>query len=166
MSVSNAKTRHALMVTTPSDREIVLTRVFDAPRHLVFEAMIKPEHVVRWWGPQGTIFSVCEMDVRPGGTWRYVISVCGGPDVVFKGIYHEIVPPERLVATECFDEPTLGSPEWLSTVTLEEHDGQTTLTSRILHKSKESRDGHLGSGMERGAGETFDRLADLLGRMA
>jgi len=165
MSASNVKTKHSLIVTTPSDLEIVLTRVFDAPRRLVFEAMSKPEHIMRWWGPRGTTFSACEMDFRPGGAWRFVTNACGA-EVVFKGVYMEIVPPERLVSTECFDDPSVGSPEWTSTVTFEEHDGQTTLTSRVLHKSIENRNGHLGSGMEKGAGETFDRLSELLERMA
>jgi uncharacterized protein YndB with AHSA1/START domain len=152
----------ALTVTLPSDREILLTRVFHAPRALVFETMTKPEHVMRWWGPRNTTLSVCEIDFRPGGAWRYVVQLPNGKSMVFKGVYHEIVPPERLVATECFDEPSVGSPEWLSTVTLEEHHGKTTLTTRVLHKSVENRNGHLQSGMEPGASETFDRLAELL----
>ena len=151
-----------LVTTLPSDREILLTRVFDAPRELVFEAMARPEHVARWWGPRGSVFTVCEIDFRPGGTWRYGLRVCNGREVKFKGVFHEIVPPEKLVCTECFDEPSLGSPQWQTTLTLEEFDGKTKLTSRVVHPSKESRDGHLNSGMERGAGETFDRLAELL----
>jgi uncharacterized protein YndB with AHSA1/START domain len=157
-----SKGKNALTVTLPSDREILLTRVFDAPRTLVFEAMTKPEHVMRWWGPRNTTLAVCEIDFRPGGAWRYVVQLPNGARAVFKGVYHEIVPPERLVATECYDEPSVGSPEWLSTVTLTERDGQTTLTSLVLHKSVENRNGHLQSGMEHGAGETFDRLAELL----
>ena len=105
------------------------------------------------------------MDVRPGGTWRHVLRMPDGTESEFKGVYHEIVPPEKIVATECFDEPSLGSPEWLATVTLEEHDGKTTLTSRVLHPSVQARDGHFGSGMEWGATETFDRLAELLAEM-
>src|SRR5438046_2130260 len=148
--MAEAKTS-PLTVTLPSDREIVLTRVFEAPRWLVFEAMTKPEHLVRWWGPRSSTLVVCEVDFRPGGTWRYVLRGPDGKDFRFRGVYHEIVPPERLVCTECFDEPSLGSPEWLATVTLDEHDGKTTLTSRILHPSVEARDGHLHSGMEPGA---------------
>ena len=104
----------------------------------------------------------CEMDFRPGGTWRYVQQMPDGAKAVFKGTYHEIVPPEKIVATECFDEPRLGSPQWHSTVTLKEEGGRTTLTTRVLHPSIQARDGHLGSGMEWGASETFDRLAELL----
>jgi uncharacterized protein YndB with AHSA1/START domain len=166
MAASNLRTSPTLILTTPSDLEILLTRVFDAPRRLVFEAMIKPEHVRRWWGPRGTSLSACEIDLRPGGAWRLVLRMGNGQEVVFKGVYIEIVPPERLVSTECFDEPSVGRPEWLSTITLEEHDGKTTFTNRILHKSTETRNGQLGSGMEKGAGETFDRLAEYLGEMA
>lgn len=152
----------ALTVTLPSDCEILLTRVFHAPRALVFETLTKPEHVTCWWGPRNTTLSVCEIDFRPGGAWRYVVQLPNGKSIVFKGVFQEIVPPERLVATECFDEPSVGSPEWLSTVTLVEQDGKTTLTTRVLHKSVENRNGHLQSGMEPGASETFDRLAKLL----
>jgi uncharacterized protein YndB with AHSA1/START domain len=152
----------ALTVTLPSDCEILMTRVFNAPRELVFAALSKLEHVKRWWGPRNTALSVCEMDFRPGGAWRYVMQLPNGASAVFKGVYREIEPPERMVATECFDDPSVGSPEWITTVTLEEHNGQTTLTSRVLHKSVESRNGHLQSGMEPGASETFDRLAELL----
>jgi uncharacterized protein YndB with AHSA1/START domain len=162
MSASNAKTSPTLIITTPSDLEILMTRVFDAPRHLVFEALTKPEHIARWWGPRGTSVPVCEVDFRPGGAWRQVLRMANGQEVVFKGVYIEIVPPERFVATECFDEPSVGRPEWTTTLTLEEHDGKTTMRSRVLHKTKANRDGHLNSGMERGATETFDRLAELL----
>jgi uncharacterized protein YndB with AHSA1/START domain len=160
MTASNAKNK--LIVTTPSDLEIILTREFDAPRRLVFEALSKAEHVMRWWGPRNTTLLSCEIDFRPGGTWHKVLRGPDGREVQFKGTYHEIVPPERIVATECFDEPSVGRPEWLATVTLEERGGKTLLTSRVLHKTKENRDGHLGSGMEKGAGETFDRLEELV----
>ncbi|MEQ1947104.1 MAG: SRPBCC domain-containing protein [Bryobacteraceae bacterium] len=151
-----------LAIGLPSEREIILRRVFHAPRVLVFEMLTKCEHVKRWWGPRSCLMVSCEMDARPGGTWRHVLQMPDGAQRVFKGTYHEIVSPEKIVATECFDEPRLGSPEWLATVTLTEHDGKTTLTSRILHPSVQARDGHLGSGMEWGAAETFDRLAELL----
>lgn len=154
-----------LVIALPSEREFVLTRVFPAPRTLVWDAMTKPEHVKRWWGPRAMSMTVCEMDVRPGGTWRYIMQMPNGGEAVFKGTYHELVPPERLVATECFDDPAVGNPEWLSTVTLEEHDGMTTMTSRVQHPSVEARNGHMGSGMEAGATETFDRLEELLEQM-
>lgn len=139
-----------------------MTRTFNAPRSLVFEALSKPEHVVRWWGPRKTSFVTCEMDFRPGGKWLHVLALPNGTTVTFKGVYHEIDAPHRLVATECYDEPKVGSPEWLTTLTLEEHNRRTTMTSRVLHSSRENRDGHLQSGMEPGAAETFHRLEELL----
>lgn len=155
-----------MALTLPSDREVVLTRVFEAPRKLVFEAWTRPEHVARWWGRRGSTLAVCEIDLRPGCAWRYVMRESDGKEYCFKGVYREIVPPERLVYTECFDEPSLGSPEWLTTVIFEEHGGTTKMTSTCLYASVEARDGHLQSGMETGAAETLDRLAELLQTMA
>jgi len=152
----------SLEITTPSDNEIVMTRVFDAPRELVFEAMTKPEHVRRWWGPRKHTCVVCEIDFRVGGTWRYVLRTSDGRDVEFTGIYHEIVPPERMVGTECYVEPRFGNPQWQTTLTLEEFDGKTKMTNRVLHPSKEQRDANLNSGMESGASETFDRLNEIV----
>ena len=152
----------AFTVTLPSDLEILMTRVFDAPRRLVFDAYTKPEHLVHWWGLRGSTLTVCVVDCRPGGAWRFVVREADGRENKFKGVYREVTPPERLVATECYDEPAAGCPEWLSTVTFEEHDGKTTVTSRILHKSVENRDGHLHSGMERGANECLNRLVEYL----
>jgi uncharacterized protein YndB with AHSA1/START domain len=149
-------------VTTPTDREIVMTRVFDAPRHLVFEAWTKPEHVPHWWGWRGSTLPVCEIDLRPGGAWRFVLRKPDGKEHAFKGVFREIATPDRLVYTECFDDASVGSPEWLTTVTFEEHGGKTKLTSTVLHKSKEARDGHLKAGMESGAAHTLDRLAEYL----
>jgi uncharacterized protein YndB with AHSA1/START domain len=157
--------RPALTVTLPSDREIVLTRVFDAPRRLVFEAVSRPEHVVRWWGPRGSSLTVCEMDVRPGGAWRFVLRGPDGQDHPFKGVYREIAPPERVVSTFIYDVEFIRDFESLETMTLAEQDGKTTLTVVVLHQTKEARDGHLQSGMEGGAGETYDRLAELLATM-
>ena len=155
---------NALVVTTPSDREIVLTRVFNAPARLVFEAWTKPEHVAHWWGCPDSTLSVCEMDVRVGGAWRFVVEM-GGKPYTFKGVYREITPPGRLVYTECFDDPSIGSPEWLNTITFEERHGKTTMRSTCLHASVEARNGHLQSGMEEGAGKTLDRLAELIETM-
>lgn len=149
-------------VTLPSDREIEMTRVFDAPRRLVFEAYSKPEHVKRWWGCRSFTLTVCEMDFRPGGTWRYVVRTPDGQEFPFKGVYREILRPERLVFTLIFDVEGIRDHEAVETLTFEEHDGKTRLMARILHDSKESRDGHLQSGMEPGARETWDRLAELV----
>ena len=166
MASIHSRTNPAFAVTTPSDREIVMTRVFDAPRRLLFEAWTQPEHVVRWWGCDGSSLTVCEIDLRPGGAWRFVLRGPDGKDYPFKGVYREIAPPARLVYSECFDEPEVGRPEWLTTVAFEECGGTTSLTMTCLHKSMEARDGHLRAGMEQGAAQTFDRLAEYAGRMA
>ena len=157
-SSSNATT-----FTMPSDREIVITRVFDAPRRLVFEALTQPEHLKRWWGLRSLTMVVCEMDFRPGGAWRFVMRGPDGNDYGFRGEYREIVPPERVVSTFEFE----GMPGHVSveTLTLDELDGQTKLTSTILYQSVEDRDGHYNSGMEAGTGESYDRLAELLKSM-
>src|SRR5580658_6148894 len=162
MTASTLRSDPAFTLTTPSDREIVMTRTFDAPRHLVFEAWTQPEHVARWWGWRDSTLPVCEIDLRPGGAWRFVLRKPDGQEYPFKGVYREIAAPERLVYTECFDEPSAGSPEWLSTVTFEEHDGRTKVTAVSLHKSREARDAHLKAGMEAGAANTLDRLAEYL----
>lgn len=97
------RTSGEMTLTMPSDPEIVLTRVFDPPRELVFETHSKPEHVAQWWGPRGTTLPVCEMDFRPGGAWRFVVRGPDGEDSPFKGVYREIVPPERLAQTFIYD---------------------------------------------------------------
>ena len=158
----SAGQQNSLTITLPSDLEILMTRVFNAPRSLVFEALSKPEHVARWWGPRNMSLTVCEIDFRVGGAWRYVLQTPNGPSPAFKGVYLEITAPHRLVFTEIFDEPKVGSPEWTTTITLEEHNGKTTLTSHVLHKTVANRNGHLQSGMEAGATDTYDRLAELL----
>ncbi len=155
--------KNNLTITLPSDKEILMTRIFDAPRDLVFEAITKPEHVTRWWGPRASTFAVCEIDFRAGGTSRYTIDLPGGQQMTITGVFLEITPPEGLVATECFVEPMFGNPEWKTILKLEDiGGGKTKMTSHVFHPSKEARDGHLNSGMETGAAETFDRLEDLL----
>ena len=153
-------TSSALSVTTPSDREIVMTRVFDAPRQLVFDAWTKPEHLVRWFGRRGDTLPICEVDLRVGGGYRYVWSLREGGEMGMHGEYREIVPPARLVATEVFegDEFEAMGGETLNTMTFEERDGRTTMTITSLYRSREDRDGVLQTGMEGGAGESFDRL--------
>jgi uncharacterized protein YndB with AHSA1/START domain len=154
----------ALKLTLPSDREIVLTRVFDAPRRLVFEAHSKPEHVKHWWGRRGSTLPVCDMDFRPGGAWRFVERGPDGQDYAFRGVYREIVPPERIVWT--FEFEGMPSHVAVETLTLVERDGKTTLTGRSVFETREDRDGMLQSGMEAGAAETMDRLAEYLGAMS
>ena len=144
----------------PGKPTIVMERVFDAPRGLVFEAWTNPEHLARWWGPRDLTLAVCEIDFRPGGAWRFVLRGRDGSDYGFGGEYREILPPERLSYTFRFD----GAPdaEAVETLTFVEKDGKTTLTSTMVHTSVENRDAHVRSGMEEGALETMDRLAELL----
>ena len=153
------------LVAEPGQPTMVLTRVFDAPRRLVFEAYSKPEHVSRWWGPRDQKLTVCEMDFRPGGAWRFVLRGPDGQEHPFKGAYREIVPPERLVYTFVYDVPGIRDHEAVETLSFEERDGRTTLTNTIVHRTVEARDGHLGAGMEAGASETLDRLAELVQAM-
>lgn len=153
-------------IRTEGDREIVLTRSFAAPPELVFTAWTTPAHVRQWWGCAQFRLTVCEVDLRPGGAWEYVMSTPGGGEYRFHGVYQEIERPGRLVYTECYADPSCGNPEWLTTVTFEERGGKTWLTSHILHGSQESRDGHLKSGMESGVVETYNRLEQLLGELA
>ncbi|HET9674775.1 MAG TPA: SRPBCC family protein [Gaiellaceae bacterium] len=146
--------------TTPSDREIAMTRVFDAPRALVWEVHTKAEHLSQWMlGPEGWTMPVCEIDLRPGGAWRFVWRRSEGSEMEMKGAYQEIVPPERLVSTESWGEDW---PETLNTLVLSEDDGRTTLSSTVLYPSKEARDAALETGMKDGASVSFDRLADYL----
>jgi uncharacterized protein YndB with AHSA1/START domain len=152
-----------LKVTTPSDREIVLTRVFDAPRQLVFDAITKPELLKRWFGPHGHSLVVCEVDFRVGGAWRFVLEDPEGRSMGMSGVYQEIVPGERTVHTEAFDDYPGDS---VVTTVLTEHEGKTTLTGTVRYDSRETRDAVVESGMEHGAAETYDRLAELLPSLA
>jgi uncharacterized protein YndB with AHSA1/START domain len=147
-----------------SDREVLITRMFRAPRRVVFEALTKPEHVKRWYGVRVLTMERCEIDLRPGGTWRYVLRASDGTEHGFTGVYRQIVAPERIVSTEHYE--AMPGHEMLVTVTLHEETGWTRLTSRIEYQSKADRDGHLQSGMEPGMRETFDRLAELLAELA
>ena len=150
-----------LMVTTPSETEIRMTRVFDAPPDLVFEAHTSCQHMSNWWGPRKYDVSSCEIDFRPGGKWQIVHKGPGDEeDQGFRGEYREIVPPERIVWT--FEWEGLPGHISVETLTLEEHDGKTTVTANSVHDSVEDRDGMLQSGMEAGAAETYDRLEEYL----
>jgi len=148
-----------LTVTTPSDREVRMTRVFGAPRELVFEALTNPELLKRWFGPHGWTLTTCEVDLRVGGAWRYVLH---GPDdrsMGMGGVFQEITPGYGTVHTEVFDDYPHES---VVTIVLTEEDGKTTLTGTVLCESREVRDAVIATGMEHGAAETYDRLADLL----
>jgi uncharacterized protein YndB with AHSA1/START domain len=153
------KNTGTLKVTTPNDREIVMTRVFDAPRRLVFEAFSKPELLKRWFGPRGWSLVVCEVDLRVGGGFRFVLRGPDGRDMGMRGTYREIVPPERSVHVESFDDYP---GESLVTAVFTEQGGKTTLTVTVQYASREVRDAVIQSGMEHGAAESYDRLAELL----
>jgi uncharacterized protein YndB with AHSA1/START domain len=161
MAASRLANSDTFTATTPSDREIVLTRLFDAPRSLVFEAMSKPEHVRRWWGRLDDRYSVpvCDIDLRLGGAWRFVGR---GPEgeYAFHGTYREIDPPGRVVFTEIF-EP-FPDVESVVTAVLTEEGGKTRLTVTALYPSVEVRDSVLQTGMTRGAAISYDRLEDVV----
>ena len=148
-----------LKVTTPAEREIVMTRVFDAPRQLVFDAFSKPELLKRWFGPRGWSLVVCEVDLRVGGGFRFVLRGPDGKDMGMRGVYREIVAPERSVHMESFDDFP-GESQVTSVFT--EQGGKTTLTATVLYPSREVRDIVIQSGMEHGAAESYDKLAELL----
>src|SRR6266403_2441685 len=151
-----------LQVTTPSDREIAMTRVFNAPRHLVFDAFTKPELVKQWLlGPPRWSMPVCEIDLKVGGSYRYVWRKPGVPDMGMGGVYREVVAPERVVATEKFDQAWYQG-EAVGTLVLTEQGGKTTVTQTMLYESPETRDTVLKSGMEKGVAASYDRLAELL----
>lgn len=155
-----------LTVTAQADREIVMSRVFNAPRTLVFDAWTKPELFTRWFGPRDWTVPICEIDLRPGGSYRYLLRGPDGAEMVMKGVYREVVRPERWVCTESFEgfsEPGYRpEDESVNTAVLSERDGRTTCTATVLYPSTEVRDAVLGSGMESGAAESMERLAELL----
>jgi uncharacterized protein YndB with AHSA1/START domain len=159
MTVTNSGTA---TVTLPTDEQILITREFDAPRHLVYKAYTTPELVKRWWNAKRGEVTVCEIDLRVGGKWRYVMIADGGFEVGFHGEYREIVPNERLVSTETYE----GLPEGVSeedgttvnTATFEETDGRTTLTILVQAPNKISRDAIIESGMEAGLQDALDLL--------
>ena len=148
-----------LQVTTPSDREIRMVRVFDAQRSMVFDAFTKCELLKRWFGPRGFSLSVCEGEFQPGGWWRFVLRSPDGSEMGMRGKIREMSPPDRLVHVESFDD---FPGEALVTTTFVEAGGKTTVTVNLLYESKQVRDAVVSSGMEHGAAETYDRLAELL----
>ncbi len=154
----------SLKLTTPTDREIVITRGFDAPRSLVFEAMGEPELLKRWLlGPPGWTMVECENDLRVGGAFRHMWRKDDGTEMAMSGVYREVVPPERIVRTEKFHfgcDSQAG--EQIVTSVLTEDDGKTRLALTVLYPSKEARDATIASGMERGVASSYDRLAEML----
>jgi uncharacterized protein YndB with AHSA1/START domain len=146
-------------VTLPTDEQILITREFDAPRHLVYKAWTTPELVRRWWSARRGEMTIAEIDLRVGGRWRYVMIATGGFEVAFHGEYREIVPNERIVSTEIYE----GMPdaEALDTITFTEVDGRTTLTLLVQHTTKADRDAHINSGMEDGLQDALDLLEQV-----
>ena len=150
-------------VTLPTDEQILITREFDAPKHLVYEAWTTPELVKRWWSAKRGEMTIAEIDLRVGGKWRYVMVADGGFEVGFHGEYREIVPNERIVSTEVYEGVPEGVPEEeaVNTATFTEVDGRTTLAILVQHTSKEHRDGHINSGMEDGLQDALDLLEQV-----
>ena len=144
--------------------ELVMERIFDAPRELVWNVMNDPERVTNWWGPRGYTTTVVEMDVRPGDRWRWINHTTGGESVPFKGEYLEVVPPERLVRTEILDIPGFDDKAAIDTVVLEDLGGRTKYTARSRFPSVEDLEGALSTGMVRGALETYDRMAEEIAK--
>lgn len=148
------------LVAEPGKHEIRMWREFDAPPELVFKAFTDPTLVPRWWGPKNFTTTVDRMEVRMGGIWRYVQQDADGGQYAFRGVYHEITPSRRLVFT--FEYEGIPGHVLLETVTLEEHNGKTTVVDSMVFQSVEDRDGMLQSGMESGAADSWDRLTELL----
>jgi len=149
----------ALKVTLPTDQEIVLTREFNAPRQLVWDAFTKPELLKRWFGPRGWELAACEVDLRVGGGFRFILRGPDGTEMGMRGTYRELVAPERSVHMESFDD---FPGESRVTTVFVERDGITTMTATVLYDSQEVRDAVIKSGMEYGAAESYDKLAELL----
>jgi uncharacterized protein YndB with AHSA1/START domain len=149
----------AAVVTLPTSKQILTTREFNAPRHLVFRAWTTPELIRRWWAADRGTMTIAEVDLRVGGAWRYVMTANVGFEVAFHGKYREIIPDERIVSTEIFE----GMPEAeaLTTLTLTESGGRTTLTLLVEHASREHRDMHISSGMEDGLQEALDLVEQI-----
>ena len=151
-----ATTTKSAKVTLPADTQILITREFDAPRHLVWKAYTTPDLIARWWGGSHGKVTSAEVDLRVGGSWRYVLAANEGFEVAFHGEYREISEPERLVNTEIYE----GAHEGVGvvTTTLTESDGRTTLTQLCEYGSREVRDAVIDSGMESGMQESMDAL--------
>lgn len=159
---AEVKNAGKLQVTTPSDREIAMTRVFDAPRSMVFDAWTKPELIKRWLGAlEGWTFVVCEVDLKVGGKYRYAWRGPDGEEMAMGGVFREIVRLERLVCTEKFDESWYAG-DAVDTTVFVEKGGKTTVTTTVLYQSKEVRDGVLKSPAVSGVGKSYDKLAEVL----
>jgi uncharacterized protein YndB with AHSA1/START domain len=154
-------------ITLPADTQILITREFDSPKHLVWRAWTEPELVRRWWHAGRGEMTVCEIDLRVGGRWRYVMVAPGFGEVGFHGEFREIVPNERLVSTEAYEGiPDADEHAAIDTLTLTEVDGRTTMTILVEHPTKEGRDMHIASGMEDGLQDALDLLEGVVGSLA
>ena len=153
-----------LQLTTPTDREVVMTRVFDAPRQLVFDAFTKPRLLERWYGAEGWSLAVCEIDLKVGGSFHFVSRRPDGKLIGQRGVYREVAAPARLVHTEWWEDWNPG--ECLVTIVLDERDGRTTFTSTVLFPSQDVRDTLLDTGLMDGAAATYDRLAECLASLS
>ena len=155
-----ATTRHSAVVTLPTDTQILITREFDAPRHLVYRAWTTPELVRRWWHAQRGEMTVAEIDLRVGGHWRYAMMAHGEFEVAFHGEFREVVPDERIVRTEIYE--AFPEAPALSTETFTEADGRTVLTILVDHERREHRDAHVQSGMEDGLQDALDLVEEII----
>jgi uncharacterized protein YndB with AHSA1/START domain len=160
--MATATTSGTAKVTLQGDRQFLITREFNAPKHLVYRAVTEPELVKRWWNAKRGEVTVAEIDLRVGGAWRYVMVTPDGSEVAFHGEYREIVPNERIVSTEIFEMPGLSDDDAsTNTMTLEERDGRTTMTVLVDHVAPEHRDAQLESGMEAGMQDAYDLLEEV-----
>lgn len=148
------------LVAEPGKHEIIMTREFNAPRALVFRALTDPALVLNWWGPKSLTTLVEQMDVRMGGLWRYVLREANGSEYGFRGVYHHITPPERIVYT--FEFEGVPGHIMLETVTLAEQNGKTLLTDSCVYQSVADRDAMIQSGMEQGASDSWERMELIL----
>ncbi len=162
MQKEKIKEKDDLTVTLPSDKEVLITRTLHAPRKLVFEAMTEPRHLRQWLGPRVMTMTVAEADLRVGGAWRFVHRAPDGTDHVFSGVISEFRPAERVVRTSNYEN--IPGAESLETMRLEERDGRTMVTIRVLFKSREQRDGYVASGAEGGMRESYQRLDEHLAK--
>ena len=160
--MATATTSGTAKVSLQGDRQFLVTREFNAPKHLVYRAVTEPELVKRWWNAKRGEVTVAEIDLRVGGAWRYAMVTPDGSEVAFHGEYREIVPNERIVSTEIFEMPGLTDDDAsTNTMTLEEHDGRTTMTVLVDHVLPEHRDMQIGSGMEAGMQDAYDLLEEV-----
>ena len=154
----------ATIFSTPSDLEVVMTRVFEAPLRMVWDAFTNPKHVPHWMtGPEGWTMPVCEIDLRPGGSWHFVWRKSDGSEMAMRGAYHDVVPLQRVVSTESWGDPW---PETVNTLAFSEAGGKTTVTTTIRYPSKAARDAALGTGMKDGADQSYNRLEGYLRRIS